>query len=34
VYLRGFLTQIARALRVDRTRLAEGYVAFVHRFRS
>jgi hypothetical protein len=32
VYLRGFLTQIARALRVDKTRLAEGYVAFVARF--
>jgi hypothetical protein len=32
VYLRGFLTQIARALRVDKGRLAEGYVAFVARF--
>jgi hypothetical protein len=32
VYLRGFLTQIARALRVDKARLAEGYVAFVARF--
>ncbi len=32
VYLRGFLTQIARALRVDKLRLAEGYVAFVARF--
>jgi flagellar biosynthesis protein FlhG len=32
VYLRGFLTQIARALRVDKTRLAEGYVSFVARF--
>jgi hypothetical protein len=33
VFLRGFLTQIGRALRVDKTRLAEGYVAFVDRFR-
>ena len=32
VFLRGFLTQVARALRVDKHRLAEGYVAFVARF--
>lgn len=33
VYLRGFLTQVARVLKVDRTRLAEGYLAFVERYR-
>ncbi|HEY1098464.1 MAG TPA: helix-turn-helix domain-containing protein, partial [Myxococcota bacterium] len=32
VYLRGFLTQIARVLRVDKTRLADGYIAFIARF--
>ncbi len=32
VYLRGFLTQIARVLRVDKHRLADGYLAFVDRF--
>jgi hypothetical protein len=32
VYLRGFLTQIARVLRVDAARLADGYLAFVARF--
>lgn len=32
VYLRGFLTQIARVLRVDKTKLAEGYLAFVARY--
>jgi hypothetical protein len=32
VYLRGFLTQIARVLRVDKTRLADGYLAFIARF--
>lgn len=31
VYLRGFLTQIARVLRVDRARLAEGYLLTVER---
>jgi cytoskeletal protein RodZ len=29
VYLRGFLTQVARVLKVDRVRLAEGYLQFV-----
>jgi hypothetical protein len=29
VYLRGFLTQIARVLRVDKHRLADGYLAHV-----
>ena len=29
VYLRGFLTAVARVLKVDRVRLAEGYLAFV-----
>ncbi len=32
VYLRGFLTQIARVLRVDKIRLADGYLAFIARF--
>lgn len=32
VYLRGFLTQIARVLKVDKRRLAEGYMSFVGRF--
>lgn len=32
VYLRGFLTQIARVLRVDKVRLADGYLAFIARF--
>jgi hypothetical protein len=32
VYLRGFLTQIARVLRVDKTRLADGYLAFIARY--
>ncbi len=32
VYLRGFLTQIARVLRVDKKQLAEGYISFVGRF--
>lgn len=32
VYLRGFLTQIARVLKVDKKRLAEGYMSFVGRF--
>lgn len=32
VYLRGFLTQIARVLRVDKHRLADGYLAFIARF--
>ena len=32
VYLRGFLTQIARVLRVDKVKLADGYVAFIERF--
>lgn len=31
VYLRGFLTQIGRVLKVDRARLAEGYLQFVER---
>ena len=31
VFLRGFLTQIARVLKVDRTRLSEGYLQFVER---
>ena len=30
-YLRGFLTQIARVLKVDRARLAEGYLQFVEK---
>lgn len=33
VYLRGYLTQIARVLKVDRDRLAEGYLSFVDRFK-
>ena len=32
VYLRGFMTQIARVLRVDGKRLAEGYLAFADRY--
>ncbi len=32
VYLRGFLTQIARVLRVDKVKLAEGYLAFVAKY--
>jgi hypothetical protein len=32
VYLRGFLTQIARVLRVDKQKLADGYLAFIARF--
>ncbi len=32
VYLRGFLTQIARVLRVDKEKLADGYLAFVARY--
>jgi hypothetical protein len=32
VYLRGFLTQIARVLRVDKNRLADGYLAFIARY--
>ncbi len=32
VYLRGFLTQIARVLRVDKVKLADGYLAFVARY--
>jgi flagellar biosynthesis protein FlhG len=32
VYLRGFLTQIARVLRVDRVALAEGYLEFMARY--
>ena len=31
VYLRGFLTQVARVLKVDRQRLAEGYLQFVEK---
>jgi hypothetical protein len=31
VYLRGFLTQIARVLKVDRARLADGYLACVEK---
>jgi hypothetical protein len=31
VYLRGFLTQVARVLKVDRARLAEGYLSYVER---
>jgi hypothetical protein len=31
VYLRGFLTQIGRVLKVDRNRLAEGYLQFVEK---
>ncbi|MCC7071239.1 MAG: helix-turn-helix domain-containing protein [Deltaproteobacteria bacterium] len=31
VYLRGFLTQVGRVLKVDRNRLAEGYVKTVER---
>jgi hypothetical protein len=31
VYLRGFLTQVARVLKVDRARLAEGYLLTVER---
>jgi flagellar biosynthesis protein FlhG len=34
VYLRGFLTQIARVLKVDQKRLADGYLEFVERYRS
>jgi hypothetical protein len=34
VYLRGYLTQIARVLKVDRDRLAEGYLSFVDRFQK
>lgn len=34
VYLRGFLTQVARVLRVDRRLLADGYLRFVERRRS
>jgi curved DNA-binding protein CbpA len=29
VYLRGFLTQVARVLRLDRQRVADGYLAFL-----
>lgn len=32
VFLRGFLTQIARVLRVDKVKLTEGYLAFVARY--
>lgn len=32
VYLRGFLTQIARVMRVDKAKLSEGYLAFIARF--
>lgn len=32
VYLRGFLTQIARVLRVDKKRLADGYLEFLQRY--
>ena len=32
VYLRGFLTQIARVLKVDKKVLSEGYLAFVERY--
>jgi len=31
VYLRGFLTQVARVLRVDKKRVADGYLTFVER---
>jgi hypothetical protein len=31
VYLRGFLTQVARVLKVDRARLADGYLQFVEK---
>lgn len=31
VYLRGFLTQVARVLKVDRNRLADGYLQFVEK---
>ena len=31
VYLRGFLTQVARVLRVDKKRVADGYLSFVER---
>jgi curved DNA-binding protein CbpA len=34
VYLRGFLTQIGRVLKVDKNRLAEGYLTFVERYKS
>jgi hypothetical protein len=34
VYLRGFLTQIARVLHVDKDQLANGYLNFVERFGS
>ena len=34
VYLRGFLTQVARVLKVDRQRLSEGYLAFVDRYQK
>jgi hypothetical protein len=34
VYLRGFLTQVARVLRVDPKHLSEGYLAFVQRYRK
>ncbi|MFZ9889948.1 MAG: helix-turn-helix domain-containing protein, partial [Myxococcota bacterium] len=34
VYLRGFLTQVARVLRVDRRLLADGYLRFVERNRT
>lgn len=33
VYLRGFLTQIARVLKVDKKRLTDGYVEFAERFK-
>lgn len=34
VFLRGFLTQIARVLRVDKVKLADGYLQFVARFQK
>ena len=34
VYLRGFLIQYARALRVSPERLAMGYLAFAERYRT
>jgi len=32
LHRRGFLTQIARVLRVDKVKLSEGYLAFIARF--
>jgi hypothetical protein len=34
VYLRGFLTQIARVLKVDKKALSDGYLSFIERFQK